>query len=92
MDDEEIRDLFATLTKQLMEVVGQLNGLHASVNVLKVSLANEMNPAEPVEALELFGKLEEKCLNYDPQEKERKRASEILDAVTLWKRHGKYEA
>jgi hypothetical protein len=92
MDDETINRYIASLTEQLIAAASQISALRASVNVLRVSVATQMNPDDPFLALRLFRALEAKALDSDPQEQELKAASEMIEAAKLWKKHGKHEA
>jgi hypothetical protein len=87
MDDEKVNKFFAAISEQFIMVTGQLSVLKASVNVLKVVLASEMNADRPEEFLALFRKLEQKFLDSDPQEQERKEAAATIEAIKLWKKH-----
>ncbi|MFZ0310053.1 MAG: hypothetical protein WAL89_17900 [Candidatus Sulfotelmatobacter sp.] len=80
------------LTEQLVTFAGEIATLRASVSVLKVALACEMNPSHPETALTLFARLQQKFLDADPSEQQRKEVAELMDAMKLWQKHGKHEA
>ena len=84
MDDEAINQYVTMLTDQLIAASGQITQLKASVRVLKVVLANEMNRNHPATALRLFRRLERKLCDADPSAQEQKEAASIIED---WKKH-----
>jgi hypothetical protein len=88
MAEKDVQKFIATISEQLVILAGQLTELRASVNVLKVIEATRLSPDDPLEALKQLRVLEKKILDSDPHEKERKEASEIIEAVKLWKKQG----
>lgn len=87
-DDEKIRGFIQTFSEQLVTLVGQISELRASVNVLKLIEVSRLSPDDPLEGLKQLRVLEEKLLSSDPNEKARKEASEIIEALKVWQKSG----
>ena len=85
MDDETINRYITTLTEQLITAAGQISKLRASVSILRLVLAAEINRDHPETALAFFRQLEQKFLDADPNEQEQKEATEI---IADWKKSG----
>jgi hypothetical protein len=88
MDDDKIKHFIKTFSEQFVKLAGQVLELRASVNVLKLTEATRLSPGDPLEGLKLLQELEKKLLDSDPNEKQRKEVSEMMEAVKLWERAG----
>jgi hypothetical protein len=88
MDDATIRDLFATVSEQILILDRNLANLRAAVIVLQAIAALQMAPDDPIEAAKQLRNLEKMLLESDPKSQERKEVSEIIEAVKLLKKRG----
>ncbi len=91
MTENEIAKLATvqqSFLEQLLKLAGLVTELQASVNVLKLHAISQMFPGDPLEGLKQFRVLEQKLLDSDPNEKGRKEAAQVIEAVKLWKKHG----
>jgi hypothetical protein len=76
------------IANQILLLAQQVGNLRASVNTLKVSLATEMNRADPQAALALFEKIEKRFLDADPTQRERTALAEAIAALQEWRKLG----
>lgn len=88
MNDEELIERFRQITEHLISVGRDLSELKACANVLRIHAALQLSPDDPQAALAKFQKLEKALLDSDPNEQERKKAEEIIDAVKEWRKMG----
>ena len=94
MDDAQINKFIATVSEQILILAGQVTKLQASVNVLKGLAILEMSPEDPLDGAKQLQALEKTLLRTDPNAQAHQEASEIIEAVKLWRKHGggKHEA
>ena len=88
MDDDKIKRFIEILSEQFVKLAGQVSELRASVNALKLIEASRLSPDDPLEGLKQLRVIEEKFLDSDPNEKGREKASEVIEALKLWKKTG----
>jgi len=85
---EKLQTSILTTAKEMLKLDGAISSLQASINVLKICVASQMRPDNPGEALTLFSMLEKNLMSNSPANEERKKASDLIDALQQWMRTG----
>ena len=85
MDDDSLLEF----GRHLLNLDADIAELKASVNALKIVLASQLTPENPLESLEQIEHFEKKLLKNDPSRQERKKALDTLDAIQKWIERGK---
>ena len=91
MDDDLLLKLqrsHQVLMEQFVNLTGLVTELRASVNVLKLHLANQIQPGDPAPVLAMLEEMEKALLKASPEEQERLRAFDLIQALKAAKKHG----
>lgn len=88
MDDDKTKKMLITFSEQFVTLAGQVAELRSAVNVLKVLVAAQLMPDDPLEGLKQIRNQEKILLARDSNEQERKSTAELIEAVKLMRKHG----
>jgi hypothetical protein len=91
MEDKDAQ-FIAKKLQETIELMFQLQGGLASLGhglaALKLVLANQISPGDPVEGLKQIQLIESEMAKRDPQAKARDLTADVIEATKLMQKHG----
>jgi len=88
VSDKQLGAALQLIAEQMNALESSLVKLEAGLHAVKGTLAVQMNPSAPKQALEQIQSLEDAILKRDPNAEARKKVSEVIDLLKMIDEHG----
>ncbi len=88
-DTEKQTGIVLQLIKGVSEISGELAQLRASVSILKVYVAIQLSPNDPLLGVKTIEKFVEDVVKQDSGEQTRRSLTDVIDILERWKNQGR---
>jgi hypothetical protein len=88
ISDKQLGDALQIVAEQIHALEVSLVKLQAGLHAVKGTLAIQMNPSAPKQALEQIQDLEDAIVKRDPNAEARKQFSEVIEMLKILDKHG----